>query len=102
MDGAIVFGVLLLLAFPIITIVALVMGINTRDRLRQLQQRVAVLEAGQAAAPIAAVLVEPAAPIPAKFEPVAVIEEETVQADSEEGKIASRYGVWKNRRDEKK
>lgn len=34
--------------------------------------------------------------------PVAVIEEETVQADSEEGKIASRYGVWKNRRDDKK
>lgn len=34
--------------------------------------------------------------------PVPVIEEETVQADSEEGKIASRYGVWKNRRDEDK
>ena len=34
--------------------------------------------------------------------PVPVIEEETVQAESEEGKIASRYGVWKNRRDEKR
>lgn len=34
--------------------------------------------------------------------PVIVIEEETVEADSEEGKIASRYGVWKNRRDDKK
>ena len=34
--------------------------------------------------------------------PVPVIEEETVQADSEEGKIASRYGVWKNRRDDNK
>ena len=34
--------------------------------------------------------------------PAPVIEEETVQADSEEGKIASRYGVWKNRRDEDK
>ncbi len=32
--------------------------------------------------------------------PIPEIEEETVQADSEEGKIASRYGVWKNRRDE--
>ena len=34
--------------------------------------------------------------------PAPVLEEETVQADSEEGKIASRYGVWKNRRDEDK
>ena len=34
--------------------------------------------------------------------PAPVIEEETVQADSEEGKIASRYGVWNNRRDENK
>jgi N utilization substance protein B len=34
--------------------------------------------------------------------PAPVIEEETVQADSEEGKIASRYGVWKNRRDDNK
>ena len=33
--------------------------------------------------------------------PAPKIVEETVQADSEEGKIASRYGVWKNRRDEK-
>jgi N utilization substance protein B len=33
--------------------------------------------------------------------PVIKIEEETVQADSEEGKFASRYGVWKNRKDEK-
>lgn len=32
--------------------------------------------------------------------PPPVIEEETVEADSEEGKIAKRYGVWKVKGDE--
>ena len=48
-------GVLLLLAVPVISIAALVMTLGVRDRLRRLQQRVAALEAGQAASPISCI-----------------------------------------------
>jgi uncharacterized membrane protein len=71
-------GVLLLLAVPVISIAALVMTLGVRDRLRQLQQRVAVLEAGQAAPPTSASLVEPAPPQTAaapKAEAAAIIDE---------------------------
>ena len=71
-------GVLLLLAVPVISIAALVMTLGVRDRLRQLQQRVAVLEAGQAAPPIPASLVEPAPAQTAatpKAEAAAIIDE---------------------------
>ena len=40
-------AVLLVLAFPVIAIVALVKAHNMREDLRQLQLRVAVLEAGR-------------------------------------------------------
>jgi uncharacterized membrane protein len=56
----VVIGVLLLLAIPVISIASLMMALGVRDRLRQLQQRVAVLEAGQAAATIPGSPVEPA------------------------------------------
>lgn len=69
-------GVLLLLAIPAISIVALVMVFGARERLWQLQQRVAALEAGQAGSPIAAAPAEPApAPMVAASEPSPVIEE---------------------------
>jgi uncharacterized membrane protein len=56
----VILGVLLLLAVPVISIAALMMTLGVSDRLRQLQQRVAVLEAGRAAPPAPASLVEPA------------------------------------------
>lgn len=54
----ILLAVLLVLAFPVISIVALVKALSTRESLRQLQLRVAALEAGQPA-PLVAVA-EPA------------------------------------------
>ncbi len=60
--------VILVLIFPVISIVALVMTLNARERLRELQTRVAALETGKPALPTAAA---PAAPVPA---PAAVIE----------------------------
>jgi uncharacterized membrane protein len=71
-------GVLLLLAVPVISIAALVMTLGVRDRLRRLQQRVAALEAGQAASPIPASRVEPAPAQTAatpKAEAAAIIDE---------------------------
>jgi uncharacterized membrane protein len=75
-------GILLILAFPVISIVALVMTINQRDRVRQLQLRVAALEIGRPASSIAAA---PAAPppapaaAPAVFEPHPIIVEPIAQ-----------------------
>jgi uncharacterized membrane protein len=59
-------GVLLLLAFPVIAIVALVKAINLNDLLRRLETRVALLERGTApvAAPAPPPRAEPAAPAP--------------------------------------
>ncbi|MCK9908949.1 DUF2339 domain-containing protein [Microbacteriaceae bacterium K1510] len=68
----IVLAVLLVLAFPAISIVALVMTLNAREEVRALQRRVAVLEAGPPAA-AAPAPTEPAV-VP---EPSAVSEEET-------------------------
>jgi uncharacterized membrane protein len=47
-------AVLLILAFPVISIVALVMTLNAREQLRQLQLRIAALETGVPASPAAA------------------------------------------------
>ncbi len=44
MEAAIVFLILLALAFPVLAIVAMVMSANTRGELRTLQQRIAALE----------------------------------------------------------
>jgi uncharacterized membrane protein len=55
----IVFGVLLILAFPVISIIALVMSINTRESTRQLQLRIAALEAGRPVSPTVSSAVEP-------------------------------------------
>lgn len=69
----IMLAVLLVLAFPVISIVALVMTLNAREAVRALQRRVAALEAGQ---PLAAT---GAAPAPAEpiivYEPPAATEE---------------------------
>ena len=66
----IVLAVLLLLAFPVIAIVALVKAIGAGDRVDQLERRIVALEAGQSAAPA------PAAPAPAAaaIEPSPIIE----------------------------
>ena len=56
------FGVLLVLAFPIISIAALVMTLNARERVRVLELRIAELEVRRPAPPIAAA---PAAAAPA-------------------------------------
>ena len=73
METAIIFGVLLLVAFPVIAIVALVKAINTRDYVRQLERRIVALEASRAAAPIAAPEAAPAPPAPI-VQPSPVIE----------------------------
>lgn len=69
----IVLAAMLVLAFPVISIVALVMTLNAREAVRALQRRVAALEAGQ---PLAATGV---APTPAEpvivYEPPAATEE---------------------------
>ncbi len=62
MTALLMLGALLLLAVPVISIVALVMVVGDRDRLRHLQQRVAALEARPAASPIAAAPAEPSPP----------------------------------------
>ncbi len=58
----ILFGVLLLLAFPVVSIAALVMTLNARERVRVLEFRIAELEVRRPAPPIAAA---PAAAAPA-------------------------------------
>ena len=63
-------GVLLLLAFPFIAIVALVKAINVNDLLRRLEARVALIERG--AAPLAAAA-PPPAPEPAPARPQAPV-----------------------------
>jgi uncharacterized membrane protein len=67
----IILGVILILAFPVIAIVALVMASNLRERLRQLQLRVDALEMARPSAPVASAPAEPAA---APAAPPAIIE----------------------------
>jgi uncharacterized membrane protein len=73
--GLILLAILVTLAFPIISIVALVITIDVRERVRQLQSRVEALETGKPAQPIAVAPAEtaPAAPAAAS-EPSPVIE----------------------------
>lgn len=72
MEGLIILAALLLLAFPVIAIVALVKAIGARDQLGILERRIIVLEAGQSAAP-AAMPAEPA-PVAVAIEPSPIIE----------------------------
>jgi uncharacterized membrane protein len=51
MGGLIALAIVFILAFPIISIVALVMTLNARDSVRQLQRRVAELEASRPPTP---------------------------------------------------
>ena len=104
----IMLGVLLILAFPVISIVALVMTMKARDSVQQLQRRVAALEAGGAASPIAATPAEPApAPPVTLFEPSPVIDQPRVQpatvatpdasppaSTTLEEKFGTRWVVW--------
>jgi len=85
----IVLAVLLVLAFPVISIVALVMTLNAREAVRALQRRVAALEAGQplaatgiAPTPVEPVIVyePPTASEQAKAEPPAAPEPDAPQA----------------------
>jgi uncharacterized membrane protein len=77
----IMLGALLILAFPVISIVALVMTMKARESVQQLQERVAALEAGSAAAPTAAPPAEPApaAPAAAFPPPPPIIEQPSAQ-----------------------
>jgi uncharacterized membrane protein len=70
---------LLVLAFPIICIVALVMTLNARDGVRRLEFRVAALEAAQAGQPSVAIAAEPvpAAPVQAAEPPPVIVEPAT-------------------------
>ena len=67
---------LLILAIPVISIVALVMTLNARDGARRLEHRVAVLEATHAGPPSVAQTAEPAptAPVQAAESPPVVVE----------------------------
>ncbi|MGN6571396.1 MAG: DUF2339 domain-containing protein [Pseudolabrys sp.] len=58
-------GLLVVLAFPVIAIVALVTALKARDTARQLQARVTALEAGRPPVPSDVVPFEPAPPAPA-------------------------------------
>ncbi|HET7912021.1 MAG TPA: hypothetical protein VFL49_08320, partial [Pseudolabrys sp.] len=70
--------VLLILAFPVISVIALVKALNTRDSVRRLELRIAVLEAGPARRPGEATAPEPVPPVaveqPTIAEPVAAPE----------------------------
>lgn len=77
-----VLGVILVLAFPVISIVALVMASNLRTRLRQLQLRVDALETVRPSSPIASAPTEPAAApaaAPAVIEPTPAIIESVAE-----------------------
>lgn len=72
---------LLVLAIPVISIVALVMTLNARDGVRRLERRIAALEATQAGPPSVAPTAEPAPAAPMQapepqpvIEPAAVVE----------------------------
>ena len=67
---------LLILAIPVISIVALVMTLNARDGVRRLEHRVSVLEATHAGPPSVAQTAEPApaAPVQAAEPPPVVVE----------------------------
>ena len=70
-----VLGAILFLAIPVISIVALTTALGSRERLQQLQQRVAALEAARSAPPPTATPAEPAPPppvTPPRAEPAAV------------------------------
>jgi uncharacterized membrane protein len=73
-------AVLLVLAFPVISVVALVMAISARDRARELQMRVEALEAGRPVSPIAAPPSEPAPAVAAAaVQPPPAIEQPAVE-----------------------
>ena len=79
---------LLLLAFPIIAIVALVTAVGLRDRLRRLDTRLAAIERNVAASVTGAAVPEPPAPataepIPPVSQPVAAQPAETAAAPPE-------------------
>ena len=114
METLIVFGVLLLVAFPVISIVALVMAIGARDQVRQLERRLAAFQAGQAvtplaaapeAAPVAATIIKPApivetpAPEPATVEPTTSVPPVAAAAPAPpsttlEEKFGTKWVVW--------
>src|ERR1039458_7079735 len=73
----IMLGVLLIFAFPVISIVALVMTMKARESVQQLQGRVAALEAGLPAWPIAALPSESTPAVPTAVEPPPVVEQPT-------------------------
>lgn len=117
MEGMIVLLSLLILAFPVIAIVALVKVLNANEELRALQRRVAALETGQAHAPGTAAaapstsatiempappapVVEQAPPAPAEAAPKpepaapAAAPEAVRPAASFEEKFGTRWVVW--------
>jgi uncharacterized membrane protein len=78
-------GVLLVLAFPIISIAALVMTLNARERVRVLELRIAELEVRRPAPPIAAAPASAApAAAPVDEPPPLVVEAPIAQAAAPE------------------
>ena len=69
--GFILLGVLVILAFPVIAIIALVNALSAKETARRLAARVEVLEQARLAAPSTAALVQPAA-APSEAPPVIV------------------------------
>ena len=79
----ILFGGLLVLAFPIVSIAALVMTLNARERVRVLELRIAELEVRRPAPPIATASAAPAA-APVAEPPPPVVEVPIAQATASE------------------
>jgi uncharacterized membrane protein len=108
MDGLIVLVVLLLLAAPIVSIVALIKTITDRNLLRQLDSRVKALEeakaaAGAAATPataqnVATPVAPPPAPSPASPPPASVpptpVQSPAPQKIGFEERFGTRWVVW--------
>jgi len=72
----VLFLILLVLAIPVISIVALVMTLNARDGVRRLERRIAALEAAGGGQPGVAPAAErvPAAPVQAAEPPPVIVE----------------------------
>lgn len=112
MDGLIAFGILALIALPIITVVSFLMLIGTRRRLAEVERRLIAIELGGVAPAGAAAPAEPeAAPaLPAEQAPPepAIVESEPEPApalpqppvvpagprESLEQKLGARWAVW--------
>src|ERR1700690_3304495 len=98
----ILFGVLLLLAFPVISIAALVMTLNARERVRVLELRIAELEVRRPAPPIAeppppvvdVPIAQAAAPEPPREAPVPPTPVAPAASTTLEERFGTQWVVW--------